>query len=525
MADNKTEVEKLETLIERAKKREIREEGDRHLFKKALGDIQGNVLAGYKGLSAASFHYLTFRPNMARPWLKAVQQKGCLTKQRACDDQDKEIAPTFNVAFTCEGLRQLGVHTDYIDQLSDPFRSGMQARSEKLNEGDKSLGDTDASAPDKWQDTFKGSSLHALVTVHTRQHSNCDEPAETPFPDLLTSEKYLAYYRVQQAAWLKDHTEHFGFKDGIGRPRIRGAQRDLDNPKRSVQENCRYADRPIALGEFLLGYETDGTNRQIRGAPVGTPAYDLTKNGTYMVYRKLEQDVAGFRKFVYERSGGDEKKANLLAAQIIGRWRDGTPLLLNPLGTSHVNERDLDAFDYDTPRRNDFAIDENDGLCPLGAHVRRMNPRKKHLATHKRRILRRGVPYGPPLPNWGADNEERGLIFIALNSSIEEQFEFLQSRWANSGNFRGLNSYERDPLIGANDGGERSQFRIRGEHICRNLPRFVTVKGGAYLFVPSLTALAGLSKGSFSKGFSTGETQHAATQQGEAIERAISKSR
>jgi deferrochelatase/peroxidase EfeB len=228
----------------------------------------------------------------------------------------------------------------------------------------------------------------------------------------------------------------------------------------------------------------------------------LGRNGTFLVYRKLEQDVAGFWQFVQSKVGDGSPEMLGLASKFIGRWPSGAPVSLSP----HHDDPalgDEDNFGF-TPQ------DAQGFRCPIGAHMRRVNPRDSlqndspsdsYLTCSRHRIVRRGIDYGEPLfplemTNDGYapadlqdDGKPRGLHFLALNACISRQFEFIQQTWCNSTFFQALFN-DKDPIIGDNDGTtdmtiEETPYRWR----IRSLPRFVSVKGSAYLFVPAISAL------------------------------------
>ncbi len=198
---------------------------------------------------------------------------------------------------------------------------------------------------------------------------------------------------------------------------------------------------------------------------------------------------------------------------MVGRWHNGAPLVMSPEGDDPALSN-ADDFGYRDTDASGFK-------CPIGSHVRRSNPRDTlgpdggtALATANRhRILRRGRSYGHrPVDPRVADGVDRGLLFICLNSDIERQFEFVQQTWINNPVFGGLNG-EVDPLIGninktetaANDPHrdhlddvERDAlFTVQADPLrtrVHRLERFVTVKGGAYFFLPSLSALRYLAR-------------------------------
>ncbi len=315
--------------------------------------------------------------------------------------------------------------------------------------------------------------------------------------------------------------EPFGFFDGIAQPQIEGIK-----------------GKGVRTGEFILGYPNEygfhplspvlpaaddpGHILPESANPYHKPAHyrDLGLNGTYIVYRKLEQDVAGFWRFLQSESlrlkgAVDPGFMVWLAAKMVGRWPSGAPLVLAP-------DRDGSVLLTD-----DFlyAREDPQGLaCPFGAHIRRTHPRDQigpagpveslHMSS-RHRILRRGRAYGAPLfdptaltrPDQPAglqaildlqdDGQSRGIHFLCVNTNIKSQFEFIQQAWANNPSFGGL-ADNRDPLIGDNDPsrapggmlipGNRSTIRTAP------LPRFVTVRGGAYLFMPGLTTLRYLAE-------------------------------
>jgi deferrochelatase/peroxidase EfeB len=215
--------------------------------------------------------------------------------------------------------------------------------------------------------------------------------------------------------------------------------------------------------------------------------------------RKLAQDVAGFREFAENHSRDSSGRADpygreLLAAKMMGRWPSGAPLALAP-------ERDVPALGKSSVLNNSFLYRSGDSsgtACPVGSHIRRANPRdaldarpeRSFELSKRHRIIRRGRKLDGGAPaDTGAEKREQGIVFIALNADIRRQFEFLQQAWINDPAFMGLHR-EKDAIAGDNDG--TGVFTIQGgafDRHLRGLPRFVTVRGGAYFFVPSIAAL------------------------------------
>jgi deferrochelatase/peroxidase EfeB len=219
-----------------------------------------------------------------------------------------------------------------------------------------------------------------------------------------------------------------------------------------------------------------------------------------MVYRKLHQNLATFRAFLDKQgslyAGGKEK----LAAKFIGRWRDGTPIELSP-------DNPNPAIAKDPNRNTDFTYgaDAEGARCPIGAHLRRVHPRDAFgfngQLINRRRITRRGLPYGRFVPDGEpvTDKEERGVIFMVLNANLSRQFEFVQQQWVQYGNDSHLGN-DKDVLMG-NHGGH-GKFVVQGDaspanppFICSNLPDFVELRGGDYFFLPSITALGMIAMG------------------------------
>jgi Dyp-type peroxidase family len=270
-----------------------------------------------------------------------------------------------------------------------------------------------------------------------------------------------------------DHVrEHFGYRDRLTTPEIEGTG-IVPTPG---------SGPPIKAGEFILGYPDE------EGPPANLPQPEiLSRNGSYMAYRRLQQHVAAFRDFLREQGGPTAEEQELLAAKLMGRWRSGAPLVLAP-------EKDDPSIADDPQRNNNFnyaKMDPQGYAVPLGSHIRRMNPRDTTVGSlQRRKIIRRGATYGAALPEGAPeDGVDRGIAAFVICASLIRQFEFVQNVWANDPNFHELGN-ERDPMIGAQDG--TFDFTIPKRPIRRKikgLPAFTTVKGGAYFFLPGIKAL------------------------------------
>jgi deferrochelatase/peroxidase EfeB len=199
----------------------------------------------------------------------------------------------------------------------------------------------------------------------------------------------------------------------------------------------------------------------------------------------MQEHVGAFRQFL-QQHGSTPEEQELIAAKLMGRWRSGAPLVLSP----NKDDPDLGA---DPQRNNDFNYAKTDPYgyaVPLGSHIRRMNPRDTAANMNRRRMIRRGGTYGPPLPEGAPeDGVERGIAAFVGCASLIRQYEFAQNVWANDRTFHELGN-ERDPIIGTHDG--TLEFKIPKRPIrkvIKGLPAFTTVRGGAYVFLPGVRAL------------------------------------
>jgi Dyp-type peroxidase family len=413
----------------------------------AQADLQGNILCGY-GRRYRHGLFLFLRvddPQGARRWLEDR-----LSEVNTALPWNEAPSHTLNIAFSFAGLRALGVPERVLEGFPEEFRQGMAERWLRL-------GDTGLSHPYCWMPALRG--LHVLVTVTAREGSVRDKRRERLEADAVDAGLVVA--SALQTDVPSDESEHFGFRDGISQPSIRDPRA---GPWRRTE-----SDPPIAPGEFVLGYPDEGGT-----LPAAPP--ELGFNGSYMVVRKLEQDVEGFWKFIAAEAGPDPARREWLAAKMLGRWRDGTPLVLSPDAPRPERSEDLGWLNEFT-----YAHDFDGFACPIGAHIRRTNPRdsmdREWRFSNRHRIIRRGMPY--------ASDRERGLVFACYQASIERQFEFVQWQWCGNGNAFGLGS-DPDFIVGGPDG----KMTIQGRPpTLVPMRRFVTTRGGDYFFAPGIGAL------------------------------------
>ena len=372
------------------------------------------------------------------------------------------------VAISYPGLVSLGVPEDSLESFPEAFRQGMAARSDALI-------DTGPNDPKHWDAPFGTGQIHIQLSVYSDDEEKWHramEKARQQYQGLSGT----AVLTIQDFGAQPGDLNPLGYKDLIGQPAIEG----------SGVDPLPGQGRPIKAGEFLLGYPGEA------GVPLLMPQPDvLGRNGTFVGVRKYQSRVGAFNRFLLA-NGQTEQERELLAAKLVGRWRSGAPLTLAP-------EQDDPDLGQDPQRNNDFtyAEDTHGRRVPFGSHMRRMNPRDTALAqltdVNLHRIIRRSTTYGAPYDAAAIserdDEVPRGIYFIFLGARAMETIEFLQREWINNGNFMTLGD-ERDPVIGLQE--EPGIFTIPQKPVRRRvhgLETFNVLRGGEYLFMPSLSAL------------------------------------
>ena len=468
-------------------------------------DIQLLVRFAHGHLRAARFFFL-------RAEGKRAECKGWLSELAgeiaAAPEDTTRPEQAIQLAVAAGGLRALGLSEEVMGTFLQEFRDGMGDP-----ERARALGDVYDSAPDHWD--FGGrepaKQIHLALMLYAQDRAALERLAGLHRQRFASAGLVVVW---EQDTWLDaEGREPFGFIDGISQPRVEG----LAPP--AAQEAV--GDPLLKAGEFILGYENaydvlpfsphlperldpSGLLQPVDGLP---GFKDLGRNGTYLVIRKLEQDVAAFKDFLCAKAVDpttgqpDPTRADWLAAKLMGRWpKSGAPVTGAP-------DQDDSALGQDSHKTNafDYSADQDGFGCPIGAHIRRANPRRPLAALH--RIIRRGRAYTEQRATGPGGNQEpaQGFMFLAMNANIARQFEFIQQTWLNNPGFGGLQE-SRDPIAGANYqpcGKEPASafsavvpakpFRI---HLT-DVPRLARTRGGDYFFLPGRNALRFLATSAY----------------------------
>ncbi|HVO06285.1 MAG TPA: cytochrome P450 [Burkholderiaceae bacterium] len=442
-------------------------------------DVQGHVLHGYRARCARHVGFA-----FADAARGAAMLRELLPMVSADSERGKPFCITLGL--THAGLQALGLPQGMLEQFPIAFREGPRLRKERL-------GDVGRSDPEHWTIAgFEGDPtpltlgrrtpvvVHGMVSVYTTGDAKAlaDRVLEV---EAAMKGRARACFEMRADA-IGDLGEiHFGYRDGIGQPRFPGAAPPPDGS----------AVPRSSTGDLLLGRDY----RNSRGGyHIGELPPELATNGTYAALRVIEQDVRAFEHFlrdVQRRHGVDPE---LTAAKLVGRWRNGSALARYPdrpdPQAPHRSSSALDEFDYAGPD----AFDDREGRrCPFGAHVRRLNPRSGMVlgVPWGRRIVRRGMPYGPKFDPERPDDTPRGLVGLFLCADLESQFEFMQHVWANQDLSAPGLRHTQDPFSSARDGATTFRFRPveSRDEIEVQVPPLTRTIGSAYLFMPGRQAL------------------------------------
>lgn len=447
-------------------------------------NVQGNVLNGFNKDHELVLALGFGDPSQAKSWVGAMADLvasdsevaafnalfSAVNQRRGAERGVVEACWT-QLLLSAAGLEQLSISPDQVTAVSAALAQGMAARADQL-------GDRQESDPSGWIDPFGKNLIHAMLVIAADDEDDLLEEADR-LEQMCSEHDVRVLWRERGATLpppLTGH-EHFGFKDGVSQP------------------------DPSQLPLFLLGQAGSGSD------PWGNPVSALpawAQNGSLVAFRILAQDVGGFRAFAAQHAADVGLDPETLEAKLVGRWKSGAPLATAPGGDDPA-QVGANGFDY--------SDDPQGANTPRFAHIRKSNPRSQQppgaADSARRRILRRGIPYGPPLPAQDASPEdlaaERGLLFFCCQASLENQFEFLQRVWCNDPNFpqgptRPVGGYNPvpgapadgpDPIIGQHHGAGVDSFIPAGHQLA--LQQFVKLRGGEYLIAPSLDGLQALA--------------------------------
>ena len=459
-----------------------------------LADIQGNILRGYRAANARHLAVNVPPGAAGRALLRDLlsSEPPCLS---TAEDWESRRRPDhlLNLGVTWPGLRALGVPDQALGAFPDAFKQGAATRATAPDsDGIRGvgLGDVGESAPGTW--VVGGPStpeVHLVLSLFTDEHQ-CARRA----PLSVKLRERFALHGLTEV-WSADADAlpggrvHFGYRDGIAQPRVDGA------PGRQPADM-----QPSApAGDFMLGA---GHVNSYGGNHIGAIPARLGDNATYAAFRVLEQDCRGFEAMLDTWAARHSVDREWLAAKLMGRWRSGASLMTHPDGPDPVPpDPELNRFDYAPSDEAPMYTDDTDGVrCPVGSHVRRLNPRSSPAMGVRgtRRLMRRGMPYGPPYdPRQPADGIERGLIGLFMCGDLELQYEFVLRVWANQDlggvGLRGT----REPFVGAQpDSGGVFRVPMAGRSdplLLSGLPTLTRTRGSVYCLMPGLGGIRELA--------------------------------
>lgn len=527
-----------------------------------LADIQGNILEAYGKQGYPLARYFALRVTDAAKGRRFVEVLRRRVATAASMSGKTPPATAINIAFSFCGLYMLELPTRTLQGFPDEFIDGMAKRA--CVTGDEGIAGGRESWDPVWReganpDAAMASRVHMLVTLNFYWNALGTADAETaslrdlcaehgveimtghggPNPDF---QEVTVIYENVGGKPRPTPKEHFGFTDGISDPVFDGqypapveSAKVLGNGKLTTADDDKtLVWKPLATGEFLLGYPDEAQE-----VPPAAMPLEFARNGTFMAYRKLHENVASFKgylrgqaeKFAAIEGVTADQGYEILMAKFAGRWSDGIPLVLAPTYAdwtgpvwnkwradmaAATEKNDAAAILKLTTRLTeyDFKGDPNGTGCPITSHTRRVNTRDSldpsfvseknrkdatSVLNNRRRILRRGLPYGASDPANPSDDGDHGVLMLIMCASLFRQFEFVQQQWINYGlDFNAGN--DTCPLLGRHE--KEAKFVVAVEeksgkapYIAPNLPQFVTMRGGEYFFVPSMTALRMIGMG------------------------------
>jgi Dyp-type peroxidase family len=515
-----------------------------------LDDIQGGIIPGFKkDFSLIIGLFIDDVPGCKR-WLKGQANEVARASEvlsfnrlframraRRANEHGMPSVVWRSISFSAAGLALLRPADDVAGSFEDKFVAGMYADNLQDPPGAQWIvGGSAQTVP------------HILIVLAADRRSDLDAEMMRLTNEIGASGNgglpALRLSGPPQAgatlpAPLTGH-EHFGFKDGVSQPAIRGlASKD---PTDFFDERLlapadpnfdRFAEpgRPLVWpGQFLIGYNRQDPKNPLKPRGAAPLRVNWQKNGSYLVYRRLQQKVHLFWQFCETGAKalgmtlGQPVTRDFFSSRLVGRWSSGAPVMRAPAANNDKLANDdlsNNNFRFSNPTpvvtlrdgtqaSSGYPLpspDPNGRICPFAGHIRKVNPRDDPTDTGgpndtlHRLMLRRGIPYGPPKDRtrlFEDDGIDRGLQFMAYQGSITDQFQFVTQTWANKGNAphdsdppTGL-----DPLIGQNAGPRFVRMPIdnddsRDQQLALPENAWVVMTGGGYFFTPSVSAIAG----------------------------------
>ena len=500
-----------------------------------LNEIQGNILAGFNKDHQRFLFLQIADPAKAKRWLQGMVSEVSTTAQvkqfndafraarKAQGGKEGGNMPTvtwLNIAFNYPGLKRLGAS---MYSFPDDFKQGMAARS-------AIIGDVGRNDPMQWDPWLQDrDSLHIMVLIAADLPADLDAALAKFKATIPGSGVKLIHIEEGEAPKDGSGNEHFGFKDGISQPGIKGFTLSTNPPAPKTGHQGAPGQDLLWPGEFVLGYPTqvaarpeDFNGPNPASGPISKNGPDWTVDGSYLVFRKLQQDVAGMRNSIRSNAQAAGISPEVLGAKIVGRFRSGCPMEHTKDQGPSIDSNDGDPSAADQSflhpekiNHFEYGQDLAGTFIPRSSHIRKAYPRDEQLLdafgnedtvqttlhesdTQTHRILRRGIPFGEILPfpkGKGLDGEFtddqvcRGLLFLAYQKSITQQFEFIQGTWINQQNFPDAGDGVDPVMSQVPQAPLQCPFKGSSAPATLQLKHFVTTNGGEYFFQPSLSAL------------------------------------
>lgn len=513
-----------------------------------LPNIQGNVFGGFFKDHQVFLFLRINDTEQAKAWLAdliddiataeeviAFNNAFKLTRKRHHRREGVVKATWVNVAFTFKGLKALDVSPD--ETFPDEYKRGMAAQAAVI-------GDVDDSAPSNWIPPLQvttplddpnisddPNTPDAILLIASDDPEDLEAEVERLAQNLDIYDIEVIYRQdgesrsgIENGEDQRGH-EHFGFDDGVSQPGVRDDR--VTPPGASEDVGLPGQDR-MWPGEWVLGYPRQIDDKPDHSLNTNPGPKDFkepvwAEDGSYLVFRRLRQDVKGFRDFVDNQAAVEGITPSVMGAKIVGRYTSGCPLEIadgeadtfdptasdpSKADATRLDDQHINAFEYKS--ENSLRNDEDGHRVPRAAHIRKVYPRNEvppnEGASQIRRILRRGIQFGksfdayadPDSPT-GADAafpDDRGLCFLCYQGSIKDKFEFLMRFWVNNENFPQVVGGVKDghDLVISQASAIRHFNLPGGVQPAITAPaRWVITSGGGYFFQPSISGLQHLA--------------------------------